>query len=211
MMAIKVVVFVLVVAFVLFATYVSGMITRLLEYLYKLAVLSGSFEKTTNARFDSNEELLEALARWGEAHIHTHQQSKEPTMKTVYIAHPLGSGTDRDTNRAKAAVYVARAAELGWAPIATWIVLSGLWSEERRELGMAVDLANIEVCDEVWLCGHRVSESMQIEARHALLKGKRVCRVLGTGDAVLEYQLIRDIPHLERFLEEQRERELSMV
>ena len=44
-------------------------------------------------------------------------------MKLVYVAHPLGSGRDREMNRASASRFVARIAELGFAPVAdarTW-------------------------------------------------------------------------------------------
>lgn len=88
-------------------------------------------------------------------------------MKLVYIAHPLGHGPDREANRERAARWVAWAADQGVAPVADWIILSGQWSEDRRDDGLAIDFALIERCDEVWLCGDRVSPGMLAEANHA--------------------------------------------
>lgn len=88
-------------------------------------------------------------------------------MKIVYIAHPLGQGADREGNRANAAHWVAWAADQGVAPIADWVILSGVWSEDRREEGLAIDKALIEVCDEVWLVGGRISPGMAAEKAHA--------------------------------------------
>ncbi len=93
----------------------------------------------------------------------------------VYIAHPLGAGPDREANRSRAARWVAWAAAAhSVAPIADWIILSGEWSEDMRELGLAIDCALVERCDEVWLVGGRVSPGMQIEAARAKARGLRV-------------------------------------
>lgn len=94
-------------------------------------------------------------------------------MKVVYVAHALGSGPDRETNRANAAKWVAWVG-LQYAPIATWITLSGEWDESWRKRGLAVDFALIERCDEVWLVGEHVSPGMKLEAAHASKIGKPV-------------------------------------
>jgi hypothetical protein len=92
-------------------------------------------------------------------------------MKVVYIAHPLGSGSDREANRRSAAKWVAWAGSIGVAPVADWIILSGEWDESRREQGLTIDFALIKRCDEVWLCGSRISPGMIAEARHAQAAG----------------------------------------
>jgi hypothetical protein len=91
--------------------------------------------------------------------------------KVVYIAHPLGAGPDREQNRRNAAKWVAWAARQGVAPVADWIVLSGELEETpaNRLLGLECDRALVELCDEVWLVGGRVSPGMAIEAEHARL------------------------------------------
>lgn len=91
--------------------------------------------------------------------------------KIVYIAHPLGDGPDRAENCKRAAKWVAWAAEQGTAPVCTWIVLASQWDESRREEGLDVDCRLIEVCDEVWACGPRVSPGMNVELTHAKKKG----------------------------------------
>jgi hypothetical protein len=88
-------------------------------------------------------------------------------MRLVYVAHPLGSGSDREENRRNAALYVAAIGELGFAPVADWIILSGMWSEEKRDMGLAIDFALIGRCDELWLVGPRISPGMAAEASHA--------------------------------------------
>jgi hypothetical protein len=95
----------------------------------------------------------------------------------VYIAHQLGSGPDREHNRAHAASWCAWLAEhFDIAPQAPWIVLSGEWAEtpELRERGLACDMATIAVCDELFLCGPRISPGMRFEAAYALSLGKPV-------------------------------------
>lgn len=104
-------------------------------------------------------------------------------MIVVYLAHPLGAGPDREQNRANASKWVAWAAAQGVAPIADWIVLSGQWEEspELRAKGLAIDCRLVELCDEVWLCGGRVSPGMKLEADHALEKGIRVVDMTELG------------------------------
>lgn len=101
-------------------------------------------------------------------------------MKVVYIAHPLGAGPEREQNRKNAAEWVAWAGETV-APVATWITLSGEWTEDRRELGLQIDFALIERCDEVWLVGGRISPGMQLEAAHAVERGIAVIDMTALG------------------------------
>lgn len=98
------------------------------------------------------------------------------SKKVVYIAHPLGGGPDREQNRRNASQWVAWAARRGVAPIADWIILSGEFDEcpENRALGLSIDLALIERCQELWLVGGRISPGMAIERDHAIAMGVRV-------------------------------------
>lgn len=89
-------------------------------------------------------------------------------MRVVYVAHPLGHGEDRERNRANAAAwcgYLAKQHRI--APVADWIVLSGVWSEDDRDMGLAIDFRLIERCDALWLVGGRVSPGMALEAEYA--------------------------------------------
>ena len=97
-------------------------------------------------------------------------EPKRKAIKIVYIAHQLGGGPDREENRAKASKWAAWCASKGNAPIADWIILSGEWAEspELRAKGLAIDCELVALCDEVWLCGPRVSAGMAIEREHAV-------------------------------------------
>ena len=92
-------------------------------------------------------------------------------MRVVYIAHPLNAATDeeRERNRANAAKWCAWAAMTeGVAPVADWIVLSGVLTEAQgRERGLIIDCELINRCDEIWLTGGRISPGMQVELDHA--------------------------------------------
>jgi len=91
-------------------------------------------------------------------------------MKVVYVAHALSG--DREGNREKAAKWVANLAmRFDIAPIADWIILSGQWDEGARALGLSIDCALIEKCNEVWLVGESISKGMLVEVVHATKQG----------------------------------------
>lgn len=97
-------------------------------------------------------------------------------MKVVYIAHRLTSNTREgiEENRRKASLWAAWAAVAeGVSPICSWIVLTGILPEtpEMRAIGLALDCAQVERCDEVWLVGGVVSGGMRIEADHGIKHG----------------------------------------
>lgn len=92
-------------------------------------------------------------------------------MKVVYIAAPLSAPTqeEMDRNREVALAWFFYAAECGYAPVASWIQLSAHWPEtpENRARGLAIDVAIVRKCDEIWLCGGRISQGMRIETEAA--------------------------------------------
>ena len=109
-------------------------------------------------------------------------------MKLVYIAHPLGKAPDRVANIVKATAWCAWAAGQGVVPLALWIAIATHWDESRRDQGLAIDFATIDVCDEVWLCGERISEGMMLEAKHArgvMNRNVAVWRVPTMGEVVM--------------------------
>lgn len=106
------------------------------------------------------------------------------TKRVIYLAHQLNAPTREgiEANRAAAAQwagFLSRYFEV--APECSWIVLTGVWEEtpENRELGIKVDLALVEKCEEVVLVGPRVSSGMLTEARHARIKGIPVANMTG--------------------------------
>lgn len=103
-------------------------------------------------------------------------------MKIVYIAHPLGNGSDREKNRANASRWCV------WAllrqkvcPVADWIVLSGVLDESFREPALDADFALIERCDELWLVGGRISPGMALEKVKAENSGVTVVDLTHLG------------------------------
>lgn len=103
----------------------------------------------------------------------TTEPSAAPRMRVVYVAHPLGEEVvQREANRQLAQQYVGAIAAGGCAPIADWITISRAWGDEdRRKEGLEIDVTLVERCDELWLCGPRVSPGMRVEAIRALEKG----------------------------------------
>jgi hypothetical protein len=92
-------------------------------------------------------------------------------VKVIYVAHPLGTGANRDHNRLRAMRWCAWVAEKFDAAIsADWIVLSGVWPESLRyrNMGIIRDLEMVSRSDEVFLVGGRVSPGMEDEATRAL-------------------------------------------
>ncbi len=75
-------------------------------------------------------------------------QSSKPLRSLVYMMHPLGGASNRERNRKLACLWQAAIQEAHpeWIVVAPWIGLSGAWSEDKRDLGMEVDLATIDAC-----------------------------------------------------------------
>lgn len=90
----------------------------------------------TQAEIDAKVEELLDIAR------------PKAKRKLVYMMHPLGSAANRERNRKLACMWQAEIqhAHPEWVVVAPWIGLSGAWQEDRREEGMAVDLATIDLC-----------------------------------------------------------------
>lgn len=94
-------------------------------------------------------------------------------MRVIYVAHRLGAGADREDNRRAASDWCGWIAKTFRVAIsADWIVLSGVWDESMRELGIATDLEMVSRADEVWLVGPVVSPGMMAEAMHGQRCGK---------------------------------------
>ena len=94
-------------------------------------------------------------------------------MRLVYIAHRLSG--DWDANIADARLWVRAAIDCGYAPVAPYLMTEGILHEpEDREIGLQLDEAFVEVCDELWLCGETVSDGMAREAARAVNCGVMV-------------------------------------
>ena len=77
---------------------------------------------------------------------------------------------------ARAARWAVFAAQCGYAPACTWIVLAGQLDETpaNRDMGLAVDIEQIRRSDEIWLVGGRISDGMRIEQAWARAFGVEV-------------------------------------
>lgn len=84
------------------------------------------------------------------------------TMRKVYIGHAYGGDAE---NRIKACLWFAWACSPPDAvmAIAPWIILTSIWSEERRGDGMAINKEQLAECDELWICGRDISPGLQQE------------------------------------------------
>jgi hypothetical protein len=98
-------------------------------------------------------------------------------MRRVYIAHALRG--DWAGGVAAAKQYALRAAMMGYLPVVPYVLMDGLLDDavaEQRDLGIRLDLAQLNQCHEVWLCGPVVSEGMATEAEAAEKAGLVVRR-----------------------------------
>lgn len=106
--------------------------------------------------------------------------------RVVYVAAPLTADTREgiEANRKAAARWVAfLALHFEIAPECSWLVLTGELEEtpDNRARGLAIDLALVERCDELWMVGGRVSGGMKLESDHARSLGKLVVDLTGFG------------------------------
>lgn len=106
-------------------------------------------------------------------------------MKVVYIAAPMWADTpeEREENRRRAVAWVVWAFRQGVAPECSWLVMTAAIeeTEESRASGLAVDRAQAERCDEIWLVAGRVSGGMRDAADHCLPKGVMVVDLTHLG------------------------------
>ncbi len=114
-------------------------------------------------------------------------------MRVIYLAHAVSGDIQRNLLKAEA-----------WQkwiglnfPVAiqsSWITECRIWDDaiaEQREAGMARNFAILERCDELWLCGDRVTSGMELEANHAIAN-EIVVRDL-TGAATIDESIIERI------------------
>ena len=81
----------------------------------------------------------------------------EQPRRLVYVACRLGGGNERARNLWEAQRWLAWAAAVGAAPVATWPVLGDTAAGEPRPEWHEVAEALIRRSDEFWLCGKDVS------------------------------------------------------
>jgi hypothetical protein len=106
-------------------------------------------------------------------------------MRLVYIAHALRG--DWAAGVAAAKKYALQAALRGCMPVVPYVLMDGVLDDQAdadRQLGMRLDLEQLEQCHEIWLCGTTVSEGMQLELVRAEAIGLTVRRFATMSDLV---------------------------
>ena len=88
----------------------------------------------------------------------------------VYICSPYSGDVERNTLAARR--YSRHATELGYVALAPHLLLPQYISEEtERELAISIGLHLLSLCQEIWVCGDRVSDGMKREIENARMAG----------------------------------------
>lgn len=113
-------------------------------------------------------------------------------MIRVYICHPFSG--DTYTNQREVREYCRAVTESSrdHLPIAPQIYLPQ-WMDDATDRDHAMDLCLrlLDVCDELWICGDRVSAGMRVEIDYAGMPKKHRIQCFKTPDDVREY--LKDI------------------
>jgi len=89
-------------------------------------------------------------------------------MKLVYICSPFAGDIERNVQFARAACLYA--AEQGCAPVAVHLLYPQILDDNipaQREIGIRMGLRVLASCDELWICGSRISHGMSCEIAKA--------------------------------------------
>ena len=89
-------------------------------------------------------------------------ERKKAYKPLVYICSPFSGDVER--NAFKAREYSRYAIQRGCIPLAPHLLFPQFMSEEsERELAMQMDLILLTKCDELWVCGDKVTKGMAAE------------------------------------------------
>lgn len=100
------------------------------------------------------------------------------SKKLVYIASPYAGDVEANVAFAKAACRYAM--EQGATPLAVHLLYPQILDDHvpaERESGIRMGMRVLEACDELWLCGGRLSHGMRAELTAAEQLGIPVRRV----------------------------------
>lgn len=93
----------------------------------------------------------------------------------VYICSPYAG--DVETNVKAAQKYSRIAVNKGYIPLAPHLLYPQFMNdhlEKDRELSLFFGIVLMSKCAEVWVCGGRISEGMELEIKRALKKGYKI-------------------------------------
>lgn len=111
--------------------------------------------------------------------------------KLVYIASPYAG--DAEKNIIRAQEYCKKAIREGTAPVAVHLFYPDLLDDsnvKEREQGMSLGIRVLTSCDEMWVCGERISAGMEQELEQAQQMGIPVRYVndLQIEDRISKYE-----------------------
>jgi hypothetical protein len=89
-------------------------------------------------------------------------------MKLVYICSPFAGDIKGNVQFARAACLYA--ANQGYAPVAVHLLYPQILDDNiptQREIGIRMGLWVLASCDELWICGSRISHGMSCEITEA--------------------------------------------
>jgi hypothetical protein len=89
-------------------------------------------------------------------------------MKLVYICSPYAGNIEKNVRFARAACLYA--AKHGCAPVAVHLLYPQILDDAipaQREIGIRMGLRVLTSCDELWICGERISHGMSCEIAEA--------------------------------------------
>lgn len=93
-------------------------------------------------------------------------------MKLIYMASPYAGDIEKNIEFAKkACLYITEQGHAFYAPHLLYPAVLDESLPEQRQLGLDMGLTMLEKCDELWVCGDRISFGMQAEIDHAIQFG----------------------------------------
>lgn len=115
----------------------------------------------------------------------------------VYVCSPYGGLQENYEN---ALEYCKQVAQKGHIPIASHVMLHGILDDDcpfQRKQGLNAGLALVEIADEVWAFGDRITKGMAGEIAHAGKLGIPVVNLINgrdwanvEGSELLKYSLV---------------------
>jgi hypothetical protein len=99
-------------------------------------------------------------------------ENNETKSQIVYIASPYAGDTEINVEFAVEACRYC--IEQGYTPIAPHLIYPQILNDsvpEQREIGLELGKRLLEVADELWLCGDRISDGMYAELIAAMSLG----------------------------------------
>lgn len=112
--------------------------------------------------------------------------------RMIYICSPYVGNTEENTAFARQAC--GYAIRQGAVPLAPHLLYPQILNDsvlEERETGIRFGLEILERCEELWICGDRMSAGMKREVAYAKAKGIPVRRI--PVCEIMEYQMVQEL------------------